>query len=275
METKTSEPPNTPLRTVAFLDILGFRAKLLSTPLLELAQDYEKRILESHFFNRPYDSSGNTPTLFKDHSKDVPWCSQYVFSDSIILVSHEEDIMSCMKLLVYAWRLSQHFMAVGTPLRGGIAYGELYQNQTINVVLGKALAKAYELEECQNWIGVAIDISVVERFPEVFNLFDRDKYPVINDLLFEYAVPLKDGTTRRLRTINWRWNLIVEKGTRSLFSDSDDPKVIEKIRNTLKYAETFVQRGRVYVEDQSNLPVELRSYFIGGKEPPFEHGDDL
>lgn len=275
MGTETTQIADVPLRTEAFLDILGFRARLLSTPLLELAHDYERRIVESHFLNRPHNLSEKTPTLFKDHHIDAPWCAQYVFSDSIILVSHEADIMSCMKLIVCAWRLSQHFMAVGTPLRGGIAYGELYQNPRLNVVVGKALAKAYELEECQNWIGAAIDVSVVERFPEVFAAFDRDEFPIIKDLLFEYAVPMKDGTTRWLKTINWRWNLVVEKGTRSLFSDSDDPKVIEKVRNTLKYVETFVQTGRIYVQDQSNLPVELRSYFIGGKEPPFDHGDDL
>ena len=263
------------MRTVAFLDILGFRAKLLNTPLLELAHDYERRILESRSLNRPFDPTGQTPTLFRDHPYNAPWCTQYVFSDSIILVSHEEDIMSCMKLLVYAWRLSQHFMASGTPLRGGVAYGELYQNPSLNVFVGKALAKAYELEGCQNWIGVALDTSVVEKFPEVFEVIDKDVYPVLNDLLFEYAVPLKDGTTKQMKTLNWRWNLVVENGTRSLFSDSDDPKVVEKVNNTLRYVQTFVQRGRLYVKDQSNLPVELRSYYIGAKEPPFEHGDDL
>lgn len=264
-----------PMRTVAFLDILGFRNKLLSMPLLELAENYERRILESHYLNRPFDPTRQTPTLFKDHPGNFPWCSQYVFSDSIILVSHEADIMSCMKLLVYAWRLSQHFLAFGTPLRGGIAYGELYQNPGINVFVGKGLAKAYELEGCQNWIGIAVDESIQERFPGFFDDIDKDKYPVLKDLLFEYDVPMKNGTTKRLKTLNWRWNLIAEKGTRALFSDSDDPKVIEKVSNTSKYVETFVRRGRIYVEDQSNLPVELRSFYIGAKEPPFRHGDDL
>jgi hypothetical protein len=270
-----TEQPHIPLRTVAFLDILGFRAKLYETPLLSLANSYERRILESQFINRPFDSKGKAPTLFKDHPNNVPWCAQYVFSDSIILVSHDEDIMSCMKLIVYAWRLSQNFIAFGMPLRGGIAYGELYANPNLNVFLGKALAKAYELERCQNWIGAAIDTSVMERFPTVFETIDKDDYPILNDLLFEYLVPFKDGTTKRLRTLNWRWNLIVEKGTRALFSDSEDTRVVEKIRNTLKYAEAFVQTGRLYVNDQSNLPVELRSWWIGAKEPPFEHGDDL
>jgi hypothetical protein len=260
---------------VAFLDILGFRTKLYNTPLLELANDYERRILESQFMNRPFDSTRDIPTLFKDHPDNAPWCAQYVFSDSIILVSHDEDIMDCMKLIVYAWRLAQHFIASRTPLRGGIAYGELYANPKLSVFLGKALAKAYELENCQNWIGIAIDTSVMERFPTVFETIDKDEHSILNDLLFEYPVPFKDGTTKQLRTLNWRWNLIVEKGTRSLFSDSQDLKIAEKTRNTLKYAEVFVQRGKLYVKDQSNLPVELRSFYIGAKEPPFEHGDDL
>lgn len=270
-----NDTTDTPLRTVAFLDILGFRNKLQNTPLLELVHDYERRILESQFMNQPFHSTSQTPTLFNDHPYNFPWCTQYIFSDSIILVSHDEDIMSCMKLLVYSWRLSQHFIAAGTPLRGGIAFGELYQNPSLNVFVGKALAKAYELEGCQNWIGISLDNSVVERFPEFFETIGNDKYPILNDLLFEYPVPFKDGESKRLKTINWRWNLVVERGTRSLFSDGGDAKVAEKIANTLKYVEVFVQRGRLYVKDQSNLPVELRSYYIGSTEPPFEHGDDL
>lgn len=270
-----TEQDDIPLRTVAFLDILGFRDKLFNTPLIELVNNYEKQILESQFMNRPFDPRGRTPSLFKDHPANLPWCTKHVFSDSIILVSHDKDIMSCMKLLVYAWRLTQHFIASGTPLRGGIAYGEMYQNPNLNVYIGKALANAYELENCQNWIGVALDASVVERFPKVFEVIGKDEYPVLNDLLYTYDVPLKDGTTKQLKTLNWRWNMVVEKGTRSLFSDNDGPKVVEKIGNTLRYVKEFVQRGRVYVKDQTTLPVELRSFYIGTSEPPFEHGDDL
>jgi hypothetical protein len=51
--------------------------------------------------------------------------------------------------------------------------------------------------------------------------------------------------------------------------------VMQKVANTLKYAEIMVGSGRIYVADQSNLPVELRSMWIGGKEPPFPHGDNL
>ncbi|MDD5154304.1 MAG: hypothetical protein PHR03_06525 [Desulfovibrionales bacterium] len=268
--------PKVPLKTVAFLDILGFKDKLHDTPLLELASDYERRIIDSLFMNRPFDSTGKTPTLFKDHPPNMPWCMQYVFSDSIILISHDDDVLSCMKLMVYAWRLSQHFLASGTPLRGGIAFGEMYTNPYLNVFFGKALARAYELEGCQNWIGAAIDTSVVERFSKVFKAIDKDERPALKYIFFEYPVPFKDGTTKRLRTLNWRWNLVVEKGTRSLFKNAkDDPQVAEKIRNTIKYAEAFVQTGKLYVKNQSGLPVELRTYWIGTKEPPFKHGDDL
>lgn len=90
-----------------------------------------------------------------------------------------------------------------------------------------------------------------------------------------HPVPVQCDTSMRLRTLNWRFNLVVEKGARSLFVSEEPPDVIQKVANTLKYAETVVGSGRIYVADQSNLPVELRSMWIGGKEPPFSHGDDL
>jgi hypothetical protein len=205
----------------------------------------------------------------------MPWCTQYIFSDSIILVSHDKDLNSCLKLIVYAWRLTQNFIAFEMPLRGGIAFGEVYSNPMLNIFLGKALTKAYDLEQSQKWIGVAIDSSVTDHFSDFFRDVDNDLYPILNDLLFKYPVPLHNGTTTMLRTLNWRWNLIVEKGTRSLFSDSNDPGVNDKIQNALEYAKAIVQTGRIYIQDQSTLPVELRSSWIGGREPPFPHGDDL
>lgn len=244
-------------------------------PLAQLAKLYERRILESMAMNRPFQSEKAIPRLFKEHPDDVPWCIQYVFSDSIILVSNDGEITSCLKLLLYAWRLLQSFMGPEMPLRGGIAYGELYSNQKLNVFLGEALTAANDLERSQNWIGVAIAPSVTERFFDFFGTLDKDEIPMLNDLFFKYPVPFKSGETQTLRTLNWRFNLVVKKGTRSLFQANNDPKVSEKIYNTLKYAEAVVQTGRLYVKDQSKLPVELRSFWIGDTEPPFKHGDDL
>jgi len=201
-----------------------------------------------------------------------------------------------LKLLVYAWRLSQSFIAFQMPLRGGIAFGELYSNPLRNICLGHALTTAYDLEQSQAWVGAAIHSSVEEAFPKLLSP-DNEYHGLLDDIFLQYSVPMKPvpmkrifsriwtalrhsvpvqcGTSMRLRTLNWRFNLVVEKGTRSLFVSDGPPDVMQKVANTLKYAETVVGSGRIYVADQSSLPVELRSMWIGGKEPPFPHGDDL
>ena len=264
----------TPRRTVAFLDILGFQQAVLTTPLSELADKYERRIAEADAMNRPANFASDTPSLFPDHPSSAPWCQRFVFSDSIILVSNDDQAVSALKLLVYAWRLSQAFIAFQMPLRGGIAFGELYVNTLRNICLGRALTTAYDLERIQAWIGVAIHPSAVDAFPEFFSPDDATR-GLLDDIFLPYPVPMKDNTAQQLRTLNWRFNLIVEKGTRSLFVSDGPTDVIQKVTNTLIYVETVVRSGRIYVSDQSMLPVELRSMWIGGKEPPFPHGDDL
>lgn len=289
-------PQIIPRRTVAFFDILGFRQTVLTTPLLELAAKYERRIAEAGAMNYPESLVPGTPSLFPNHSPNAPLCQRFVFSDSIILVSVDETAVSALKLLIYAWRLSQSFIAFQMPLRGGIAFGELHSNPLQNICLGHALTTAYDLERSQAWIGAAIHSSVEKAFPELLPP-DNEYHGLLDDIFLRYPVPMKPvpikgilsriwtalrhpvpvqcDTSMHLRTLNWRFNLVVEKGTSSLFVSDGPPDVIQKVANTLKYAETVVGSGRIYVADQSSLPVELRSMWTGDKEPPFPHGDDL
>jgi hypothetical protein len=159
------------------------------------------------------------------------------------------------------------------PLRGAITYGEIYLNQTKNITLGKALTNAYELESKQQWIGVVIDNTVEKSMPELFH--EIKKTPILSDIFSLYNVPFKDGSKKHFRTLNWRWNMIVKDGTRSLFEKSDDPSISEKVNNTLEYAKEIVKNGRIYVQYQDQLPIELRSLWVGDQPPPFKHGDEL
>lgn len=261
-------------RTVAFIDILGFRALIENKPLQELAKDYDNMVGATNAMNRPFQSDTSVPTLFPEHHKSDSWCQRYIFSDSIILISNSNDDMSCLKLLVYAWRLLQSLLAMKLPARGAVYFGEMYENRERNVVLGKALTGAHSLEQKQQWIGIAIDKTVEEAFPTLFSLFKPNE-TLLSQVFFLYPVPFKDGTKRPLHTINWRFNFIVEKGTRSLFSQSEDTAIREKIQNTLDYAKAIIDSGKIYVSEQENLPVELRSFYVGESEPAFPHGDDL
>jgi hypothetical protein len=260
-------------RAVAFLDILGFRNKILNTPLDSLAQEYEALTSTVQAYVRPMRMDGH-PTLFPNRPSGVPWCTQFFFSDSIILVANADSDDACLELLLHVWRLSQTLLARGLPLRGAIDYDEMYSNPSTGVFVGKALANAYAAEGIQDWIGISLLDSVRTRYEALFKIVDDERY-ILSVLLKKYPVPLKGGQTECRYTINWRYNYVVEKGTRSLFPTNSDTDAQRKIDNTLAYAKAVVDAGKLYPTDQSKLAVELRTFFVGGKEPPFPHGDDL
>lgn len=264
-------------RTVAFLDILGFRSMIKRFSIEELSKKYERLIDKTDYVRYPLKLSEKAPRLFPHHPLSKPWCYKHIFSDSIILISHDQTDECCLKLLIYTWRLIQVCITSGMPIRGGVAFGDLYMNLNKNIILGGALTKAFDLENKQNWIGVSIDKSVEERFVNLFKLF-KDSTNVFYPLFFKYYVPFKNGTKEKLHTINWRLNLIVEKGTRSLFKYNRDEGIKEKVANTLQYAKSVVKSGQVY-DFREELQVELRAFLHGAFKrtfkAPYKHGDDL
>jgi hypothetical protein len=261
-------------RAVCFLDILGFRRMLEQKPLIEIAETYDRFISAATSLNRSFPITSSDPQLFPNHPAEEPYCIRYVFSDSLILIARDDDATSCLKLLVHAWRLVQATLAQRMSVRGAVACGEMYFDPAKGICLGHGLTAAYELEQKQNWVGVAIDSSVERAYPELFPS-GLHLNSIYESLFLRYPVPLKGGGVIEVRTLNWRWNLIVEHGTRWLFPSSEDAPAQEKITNTLAYAERVVKSGCVYASDQRTCPAELRAFWVGGREPPFPHGDEL
>lgn len=259
---------------VCFLDILGFRRLLERKPLLEIAESYDRFIDAATNLNRSFLVSTKEPHLFANHPTGEPYCTRHVFSDSLILIARDDDALSCLKLLVHAWRLVQATLAQRMSVRGAVACGEMYLDPAKGICLGHGLTAAYELEQKQNWIGVAIDDSIAKAYPSLFPSNLRAD-SIFESLFLQYPVPMKGGGHLTTRTLNWRWNLIVEHGTRWLFPTTDDASGQEKIGNALSYAESVVKSGRVYAADQGTCPAELRAFWVGGREPPFPHGDEL
>lgn len=130
------------------------------------------------------------------------------------------------------------------PIRGAIAYDDVYINKTKNVFLGKCLSKTYELEMKQDWIGIIVDDEVINRYKDIFN--SSELCVIYDALLFHYEVPLKRGVQKKYRTINWRLNLVVEKGTEKLLDITKDEAANLKIRNTLDYARAVRKSGKLY-----------------------------
>ena len=270
------------MRAVAFFDVLGFKAMLDREPLTSIVASFSHLLhLAEHDNLAPAseldEARGPTlppvPSLFADRDRDL--CIRSVFSDSLIAVSKDESEDSVLKFLVHVWRIARSFISHKRPIRGGIAFGEMHADTKRNLFVGKALTTAYLLEASQEWIGAAIDASLVERYPR---LFDGRRIAALSRLFVDYDVPLKGGVSRRLFTLNWRHSLVVVDGTRSLLpvSSSDDVKL--KVDNTIAYLQHVVRNGLHRPVAPGQVPVELATAYVSERPPtskPPKHGDDL
>jgi hypothetical protein len=98
-----------------------------------------------------------------------------VFSDSIVITTKDDSEPSFLTILercsAVFGTLLQHEIAV----RGAIAHGTFITSKTNSgtFVAGRAIIEAYQFEENQDWIGVMLAPSVVQKIP---NLSERCKY---------------------------------------------------------------------------------------------------
>ncbi len=144
-----------------------------------------------------------------------------LLSDSLILYSQNDDILDFLSL-VYITRQALIVMFSSDMLiRGSIAYGDLCVQDDFNFIVGDALIKAYRLERIQNWFGVVIHKSCLERFGaenedtfcvKILNAIDSKKNPLLVYFLKRYLpcwitkwdIPYKKEFSKGTKlAINW------------------------------------------------------------------------
>ena len=88
---------------------------------------------------------------------------------------------------------------------------------------------------------------------------------------------MKFGDVKEQYTINWRWNLVVEKGTKSLLGNPLEWSAKNKVENTLIYAKYIRDNKLTYPADSSACPIQIRSMFVAAGPPRDvmpDHGDE-
>ena len=255
-------------RAVAYFDILGFKDKVEKMPIESLSDTYEALI-------------ARTLGELAFENGEAYWknvCFRYIFSDSIFLIAQEDSEDSFIDLISYAWRMMQSAITLNLPLRGSVAYGELYANTDRNVFLGTAITEAVITEGMQNWIGAIVNDSAITRYKGIFEKKDI-QYSIMNYILPQYEVPLKDGKNHLHYVINWRENMVSQSGIKCLFhNDFDNAMAQEKIDNTLKFSKAVVDSRKAYFDDEQ-VPIRYRRFYIGDGPPPksgpmFTNGDE-
>lgn len=173
-------------RYVALLDILGFSRMVRERPLEQVVAKVQSllRMSESRASKLLW-----TPGTGLPRRTDVLEVHRYHFSDTLLFWSRSVDETN----IEFERQISVHFYSFlcelvssalfeRIPLRGAITYGPTFADSASGVIVGQTIIDAHELEQAQDWIGVALHTSCV----------GRSQHSEAGRYLVRYAAPLKD-----------------------------------------------------------------------------------
>ena len=136
-------------RLIAFLDVLGFSARLEREKIESLHQQYSAFIDEAKnatFFIAQGDNTGRKNFEF----------SQFLF-DSIVLVSCPvDDIYNVNNFVSAVSLLLELGFQNKLPLRGAISQGNFLYDQERNIFLSERFPELVKFELKQEWAGCSI-----------------------------------------------------------------------------------------------------------------------
>jgi hypothetical protein len=129
-------------RLVAFIDVLGFKNLVYSTST-ELIDSYYSFLLS------------NFQEAISKRNFDF-----LLISDSIVVYCNN-DIESLSELIKSISILQAGLLGKSIIVRGAISHGDLFVDQANNIIVGKGLINAYQLETQAKYPRIIIDRSIV------------------------------------------------------------------------------------------------------------------
>ena len=230
---EAEEPLKSSYGLVAFFDILGYRQIIANNEIKEAASIVKGALKKVTEFQK------NADRIEKAFKYSSP-INYLAFSDSILVyTSYSKQIISPkLQAGIFAAGcagLCGQFFEEGLPVRGAIAKGEFFIEQTSFV--GQAIVKAYEFAKAMEMAGCVI-------VPTAEAEFDGTSDPL--NLLFRYSAPLKGNQRQNLLTLNLCFSLLVkdEDVPRefaikqfSRHNKNINPEVVGKLNNTIDFLE--------------------------------------
>lgn len=244
-------------RFIAYFDYLGFKEFIEKNDL-----DFQKKVIGNNF--RDMESA-----LGKGKLKDAPYgviadisksqINCINFSDTVVFFTNDTNKASLLEILEVAYNFNIRAIDDCFPVRGALVYGEMiyldYKQKNscggiynVNSVFGKGLVRAHLRADNQHWAGTVLDESLIS---EIVNFgYNLDEF--LLPFAKKYKVPYKNGDEREEEFV-----LNIIKGTLNnksleIFSNRisynfaqynksvDEPRVQEKISNTLKFLESYL-----------------------------------
>lgn len=225
---------------VAFLDILGYR-NLLDADIKNGRQTFKDKMNASF---RVFDEVNATNF------------SHQAISDSIFITCSDRSLVR--ELLALLQNVFCSFLNQGLLIRGGVSYGEHFQNRTITY--SPALTKAYILESSlAEHPRVMVDSNIYEMFPEIVD----DK------------IILQSGPNWFLNVINEENHKMVWDNARTLFAESREDIIShEKVRSKHRWLQDYIIEVSRYMQIPADDKIPYISIF--DTDPPprvIEHNE--
>ena len=137
---------------VALLDVLGFSSLV--------AGDRDGERLDRYLgcLGVALDTTGTRPTV-----------EYVVFSDSIVLTTPDDSEDSLLAIITKCSRVLGTMLDNEIPLRGAIAHGFCFRSASRGgtFVAGRAILDAYKFEIAQDWVGIMLTPSTVQKVPDL------------------------------------------------------------------------------------------------------------
>src|ERR1700719_210244 len=167
-------------RALAFLDVLGFRQLVTRVPHDDLLVLY-KELLDAGYahttrtrFPDDHRKWDEEPVYYDDEIKQVRFIDVMMASDSIVVLSENDDWREVADVVSAVSRLLIAGFQLGMPLRGAITIGDLDLVDGTDLaergprvakalgLVGAGLVRAYELESRFEWSGAVFDAALVD-----------------------------------------------------------------------------------------------------------------
>jgi hypothetical protein len=222
-------------RYIGMFDILGF-SHLIQTNTLEEVVSRAHRFLKIAYGVLTIPGDGASERL-----------SVHVFQDTVIVTSHDTEPVDFKYIITYSSALIGFGFLDGFMLRGAIVQGEAHIES--QMVIGKGIVKAYQMEQSQDWMGCWIDTECVEKAD------NKTVEEMKRGFLINWSVPLKTGLKRKLWALNWTifpiqggiGELLDQAWERVWRPSCEENKVLWDVRRKLEATDRFmmelVRRG--------------------------------
>ena len=158
---------------VAFIDVMGFK-NLVDRKRIDDLETYFSRITE----------------ILEEIKRDKATIASLMISDSIILIA-PDTLEDFTKLLTAIRRIQSALLNKKILMRGAVSFGQVFYDQTKNIIVGKGYIRAFQLESEAKYPRVILDPLIIKKlgadkadFLEQIN--GNDSYTFEDRMIYEH-----------------------------------------------------------------------------------------